>query len=157
MTAPAPTPFCMAPGTSLLQADFDAVEGRAGAAESEHAGSARGIVTHQRRRHRDRFDLGKRDFVAVLVPRQIGIVESGQHRGDQRGYRRRRHDVDLSARMAPDRQPFEIIHKTRRDVFHGRRFIRQACRLRCAVIKRFARTEHRHFALETNRPGPKRA
>ncbi len=135
-------------GQRFLDSYFDAVERRSGAAESEHAGGTSRIVAHERCGYRDRLCLGKPEFMAVFIPSQIRIVKPRQECGDERRNRRWRHDIDLCARMAPDRQPLEIADEVGGDFFNARHSIRQARSLSGAVIERLARPEHWDFALK---------
>ena len=134
--------------TGLLQPHLHAVQGGAGAAEREHAAGPFLIVADQPGGDARGFHLGQRHQPAVLVPRDVGVVQRGQQDPDDAGDGGRRHDVDLRVGVAEYGHSLQVAHQVGRHRLHRRWTVRQFRLARRFEVTRLQRTEKRQVRLE---------
>ena len=135
-------------GERLLDAEFRAVEHRAGPAKREHASRLRRIVADQPGHHGGHRRLGQHEAVRRVVRDKVRIVDGGQQRADDARDRRWRDDIYLRPGMAPDRHPLQLADQQAHHLFHATPFLGQLGLLRRRIIERPRPAEQRDLRLQ---------
>ena len=139
-------------GKRLLDAQAGAVERGARAAEGEDAGGAGRVVADEAGGHGGDGRLGHGEAVGRVVRHEVRVVDGGQQRPDHARDGRRRHDVDLRPRMAPDRHALEPADELARHVLHAAPLLGQRRLLRRGIVELLRPAEQRQLGLHVVDP-----